>query len=868
MSGKNARKLRKNHSFSKKALALCAGVCLTYAPVAAGGEFLVSVYPHFTKPIGEAHSIEYGMGAGVKATYRPVKFLNIFAEGDYQSMALPGIAPMTLLEGSVGTGYHLDLTDRLALDLNIKVGAYNAKTTKSISGISAGGALTFTYKITPSIYADVNATASHYAGKPKPLMMVNAGLAPGITFNVTEFFNKETHIDIEGAELAPVFPVLYSWYENNSFGKVNVTNNEDSSITDVTVSFFQPQYMAHAKECAHFKKIKKGETVDVDLFAFFNEQMLELTERSDTNSYIIVNYSRLGKKLSQTYAMDVPVYGRNNMSWDDDRRAAVFVSSKDPAAMQFAKYTASIVRDNLRVDMPVNIQYAIGIFQALNEFGLNYVVDPSSAFEDNVGTSSIDFLQFPYQTLMYRGGDCDDISILVCSLFEAVGIDTAFITVPGHIFMAFDSGLTPDQAKSLFRNSSEYIVDGEKVWMPLEITLSDEGFFRACRYGAREWNAAAAQGAAALYPMSDSWKIYQPISVPGATAYFNIPESEAILLAFNKGADEWKRGELKNDTLMPQIQFVVLEQDEPEETELVIKGNPLSSKTLKDIVALANNTAAIVPPAVREEDDQNPDGSGDGGADGDGKGSGSGDGYDEFEDDELLENIIPLDYAIATLQTDVSVKQGSEPPVVEFAQSASIETTETSENTEPETTVAESVDQMSLSGLTGQSRQDDDSEIAVSSTAMTENDDYSFDTTDSFMEALERLSNAEPEPTPVVEPVDQMSLSGLTGQSSQDDDSDDTPFETTESFLKDLENAAAEQNTTEAESNNAVVELAQSASIETTDDNVVSTGSTTKTTANTRTRNIIIITSVTLAAALAAGIIIYRKKIEREEESK
>ncbi len=39
------------------------------------------------------------------------------------------------------------------------------------------------------------------------------------------------------------------------------------------------------------------------------------------------------------------------------------------------------------------------------------------------------------------GGDCDDLSILVCSLFEAVAIDTAFITVPGHIFMAFDSGL-------------------------------------------------------------------------------------------------------------------------------------------------------------------------------------------------------------------------------------------------------------------------------------------------------------------------------------------------------------------------------------------------------------------------------------------
>ena len=149
--------------------------------------------------------------------------------------------------------------------------------------------------------------------------------------------------------------------------------------------------MAHAKECATIKKIKKGETVSVDLLAFFNEQMLELREKTDTNSVIIVNYTYLGQKRTKSIPLVVPVYGRNNMSWDDDRRAAVFVSSKDPAAMQFAKYTASVVRDNLRVDIPENIQYALGIFETLNQFGLNYVVDPSSAFEDNVGTSSIDF---------------------------------------------------------------------------------------------------------------------------------------------------------------------------------------------------------------------------------------------------------------------------------------------------------------------------------------------------------------------------------------------------------------------------------------------------------------------------------------------
>ncbi len=820
--------------FSKKTLAMCAGLCISSVPVVAGGEFLVSVYADLTKPIGEAHNMQYGIGGGLKATYRPIRFLNLYAQGEYLSMALPGVSPVSIFQGELGTGFHLDFADRLALDLNIDAGLYNAKATSSASGITAGGSLTFTYKINPSIYADVTATARHYSGKPSPLMMINAGLAPGLTFNISEIINKKTKLQIGLTELDPVFPVLYSWYENNSFGKIEITNKEDSSITDVTVSFFQPQYMAHAKECATFKRIKCDETVSVDLYAFFNEQILELREKTDTSSYIIVNYSRLGKKLSQRYALDVPVYGRNNMSWDDDRRAAVFVSSKDPAAMQFAKYTASIVRDNLCIDVPVNIQYAIGIFQALNEFGLNYVVDPSSAFEDNVGTSSIDFLQFPYQTLMYRGGDCDDLSILVCSLFEAVGIDTAFITVPGHIFMAFDSGLTPEQAKTIFKNRSEYIVDDGKVWMPLEITLSDEGFYRACRYGAREWNAADAKGAAALYKMHDCWKIYQPISVPGASAFFNIPESEIITVAFQRGLDEWKRGELRNTPLNQQYQFVILNEDDEEETQVVIKGNPLSEKSLNDILALGNKAVALVPPGVREEtSEKDPDGK-----------AGDGDGDDDFDfdfdfEDELIEDLIPLDFAIATLQTDVPVKQS--------------ENTEAETETETETTEA-------APEITGV--ETEITEAAPEDTA-----------------PAPELTVYEPELT-VVEPVETTADEPAPATKVAIPTDNDYTFETTDGLLAEMEKVVSTGSTTEGTSSISERTISTTADVnktniepaapvvsdtdytfETNDsllaemEKVVSTSSTT-----VPTRNIIIISSVTITAAMAAGIIINRKK--------
>ena len=37
------------------------------------------------------------------------------------------------------------------------------------------------------------------------------------------------------------------------------------------------------------------------------------------------------------------------------------------------------------------------------------------------------------------------MSILYATLRQAVSIDAAFIMVPGHIFIAFDSGLSPEK---------------------------------------------------------------------------------------------------------------------------------------------------------------------------------------------------------------------------------------------------------------------------------------------------------------------------------------------------------------------------------------------------------------------------------------
>ena len=187
MSGKVARRLRKKMSFSKKTVALAAGLCLSTAPIVAENEVLVSVFPILSKPFGETHSMEYGIGGGLKVTYRPVKSLNIFAKGDYLSMAMPGIDPIAVLDGELGAGYHLDVSDRVGLDFNVNLGVFNAKATSStFSGITGGAQIGLSYKINPVVSADVGASATHYSMGRTPFMTVNAAVAPGVTVNVTQ----------------------------------------------------------------------------------------------------------------------------------------------------------------------------------------------------------------------------------------------------------------------------------------------------------------------------------------------------------------------------------------------------------------------------------------------------------------------------------------------------------------------------------------------------------------------------------------------------------------------------------------------------------------------------------------------------------
>ncbi len=56
-------------------------------------------------------------------------------------------------------------------------------------------------------------------------------------------------------------------------------------------------------------------------------------------------------------------------------------------------------------------------------------------FEYISDPSHIEYIKTAKESLVNGGGDCDDASVLLATLLEAVGIDARFVFVPGHVYV-------------------------------------------------------------------------------------------------------------------------------------------------------------------------------------------------------------------------------------------------------------------------------------------------------------------------------------------------------------------------------------------------------------------------------------------------
>jgi hypothetical protein len=521
-------------------------------PLFSQNEFGFRLMPRFTGPAG-VDNFEPGFGASAFLDWGFSRLphgmgYGLSLGGGFSRLGTSDGSEFSFYEGAAGPFFRWRAADRLTLRGDISAGVYTYQWRDNRnSRIRFGGGLSAYVHLLPSVSLFASGDYIHYAfSENRPLNTVSAGL--GLSLNLGELLRPRARMRGEKTEQQRVFPVSYAWYEKNSIATVKITNDEPNAVTDISLTFFLERYMKEGTVFAVLPRLLPGESAEVPVTALFNESMLYLTENADSNANVLIDYRSLGAKRQTSFPVQMPVYHRNAFAWDDDRRAASFVSAGDPAASLFARYTASAVKRYMAANpgkfgsVPGNVLLAAALFEALNLYGINYVIDPASSYVEMAeNASALDSLNYPYQTLMYRGGDCDDLSILFCSLLEVLGIETAFITIPGHIYCAFDIGDSEWGAG----NSIEY---GGKRWLPVELTVPGEGFTESWRIGMRQWRRFAAPDASesslnentgAIYPMRESWELYRPVSVPGAGDRLPVmPDEAEILRKFEESAEK------------------------------------------------------------------------------------------------------------------------------------------------------------------------------------------------------------------------------------------------------------------------------------------------------------------------------------------
>ena len=493
-------------------------------------------------PIGESASLyRNGFGASAILEYPLLPYLFPFARAGFSNAPLQSSESLSFSEGGLG----LALSYRPLDELDLRFEGFGGFASVSSADFEGGGLYSFGarlgagYRLHPAftLYASGGATA--YIGSSESLWV---GAAAGLTasLKLDSFRADSSKVRIRSVKAEPVFPVFYGYYDEHPFGSVRFTNEEDAELEDVEVSFVVGRYMDRPKVCARIPSVAKGASAEAPLTALFNDSVLSLTEGATVRGEVVVSFQHLGSRRRVSAPVEMRMHHRNAMNWLDDRRAAAFASPKDPASLWFSRFVSGVVRDRLRGDIDRNLQYAVGMFEAERIFGLNYVVDPASSYvEKAANEATVDYLQFPHQTLAYRGGDCDDLTILYASLLQSVGIETALVTIPGHIYLAFALEADARKAREEFYDQGLLIYSEGKAWVPVEITMVKEGFVKAWRIGAKEWQDNAKLGTGALYPLAEAWKTYPAVGVPDVNPRFALPTESQLAQAFDLSLDRY-----------------------------------------------------------------------------------------------------------------------------------------------------------------------------------------------------------------------------------------------------------------------------------------------------------------------------------------
>jgi tetratricopeptide (TPR) repeat protein len=381
-----------------------------------------------------------------------------------------------------------------------------------------------------------------------PLKEFNS-LIFGIGFSVAYRFGQDPDapqaeirsLRFDQLRLSAAFAAMQSYYAKNPIGSMTLTNTDRHSVTELQVSFFQAGYMDSPTPTGSIQELKPGQSIEIPLIASFNQEVFRTEGITPLTGEVLVSYKSRGRAAEQRQSVSYDLHDKTAITWDDDRKAAAFITPSDSALRNYASFIRQACKEQLIPAWSESLQLAVQVFHALCEIGCLYQADPALPFTWVQGHPEVvDSISLPRDTLKRITGDCDDLTVLYCSLLEAAGTETAFITVPGHIYAAFNTGVPVQEFRRIHRERGMTIPLVGKLWVPVEVTLIGKtGFLEAWRRGAEVWrrheDTPEKRG---FYPTRICQQIYRPVGLKETDLGLQYGRKEAIREGFQRDMEQ------------------------------------------------------------------------------------------------------------------------------------------------------------------------------------------------------------------------------------------------------------------------------------------------------------------------------------------
>jgi tetratricopeptide (TPR) repeat protein len=382
-------------------------------------------------------------------------------------------------------------------------------------------------------------------------------------------------IQIDTAQISDLFPSLITVYQREPAGMLRITNTLDIPIERVRAQVRFANFMDLPVDSPGPDQLGPGETAEILLFVSLNQKTLELEENLPILTVVEAIYEIAGEIHSVQRTQGTTLLRRTALTWQDSRRLMAFVTPNEQQVNQFAFHLlnswptspiqtstptprasqpssstpgdrttpgagatttdrATIVNHNTHgwrsflASFPL-VQRAVAITDGLGAFGIRYVEDPDSPITQILGSpTAIDTVRFPRDTLFYQSGDCDDTTALLASLLEAVGIQTAIMTSPGHVFLAFNTRIPADLSWAFQVGTLGTISYSGELWIPLETTVLDQGFYRVWEEAFRLYRTYEPRGDIEFLPLSRYRDLFPPLPLPRSSFNLPLPDNSGI----------------------------------------------------------------------------------------------------------------------------------------------------------------------------------------------------------------------------------------------------------------------------------------------------------------------------------------------------